>query len=70
MFDFNSIVSESITLYAKWEGEDIRQMMYAESEATPVNYATYISAGVSVVILAGAIVGSIFLLRRGGKKHE
>ncbi len=69
-FDFDSVVTESITLYAKWEGEDIRQMMYAEQETTPVNYATYVSVGISAVILVAAVVGSVSLLRRGGKKHE
>ena len=73
MFDFDSVVSESITLYAKWEGEDVRQLMYAEPEVTPVkpvNYAPYISAGVSILILAAVITGSVFLIRRGGKKHD
>lgn len=69
-FDFNSVVTESITLYAKWEGEDVRQTMYAEPEVEPVDYSPYISVGASAVILIGAIVGSVFLLRRGGKKHE
>lgn len=70
IFDFDSIVTESITLYAKWEGEDVRQMMYVEPPKTPVNYATYISAGISAVILVATVVGSVFLVRRGGKKHE
>ena len=73
MYDFDSVVSESITLYAKWEGEDVRQLMYAEPEVTPVkpvNYAPHISVAVSIVILAAVITGSIFLIRRGGKKHE
>ena len=69
-FDFDSVVAESITLYAKWQGEDVRQTMFAEPEVEPVDYSPYISAGVSAVILIGAIVGSVFLLRRGGKKHE
>lgn len=70
IFDFDSIVSESITLYAKWKGEDVREMMFAEPEPEVVNYATHISVGVSIVIMAAVIIGSIFLIRRGGKKHE
>lgn len=60
-FTFDSIVTESLTLYAKWAEAD-----YAD--ATVSDYMPYVAIGVSSIIIIVALVFSIVIITRG-KKH-
>lgn len=66
-YDFNSIVSESITLYAKWSDG----VSYEAAAATNgSNMSMMITIVCSVVVLALGVVISVIIARRGGKKDE
>lgn len=67
-FDFNSVISESITLYAKWDGDSASAFVPIEKEATRnVNIPMIVAISSSVAILSGCIVLGVWILRR--KKH-
>ena len=67
-FDFNSVISESITLYAKWDGDATQTFTSLEEpEVRNINIPMIIAIGSSVVILSGCIVLGVWILRR--KKH-
>ena len=66
-YDFDQIVSESVTLYAKWSDG------ISYENATPVdgaNAALTIAIAVSALLLIAGACISIIIIRRGGKKHE
>ena len=69
VFDFNTILTKSVTLYAKWEGEDLRDIIPAANlnEETR-NFSTLIAYALCAILPAGAIVGSVLFIRKGGKK--
>lgn len=65
-YDFDSIVSESITLYAKWSDE----VAYEEvATLDDVDLAPIIAIASSVVFLIVAVGVSIVIVSRGGKKN-
>lgn len=74
-YDFNSIVSDSITLYAKWEdGPEFKEInnavLSSDKEAQgQLNDGTtkIIAIGISAVTIVGCAICSILILRR--KKH-
>ena len=77
-YDFNSIVSESITLYAKWEDgpefEEVEEVKETTSENVKGNansgsdsVSMVVSIAVSVITIIGCVICSILILRR--KKH-
>ncbi len=59
-FDFNQVVTESVTLYAKWSGDEGITFL-AKDTAFNGNYL-YITAG-TVVLIAGLVVGVTFVVR-------
>lgn len=69
-FDFNTIVTKSVTLYAKWSGEAEREMASMLTAKTVSDYSPYISIVAGILILAGGMTGCVLLIRKGGKKHE
>lgn len=77
-FDFNSIITESITLYAKWKSGqdkvfvDIEDTDFAPDEHGDEHAKTSVVPAViaissSLILIAAGIVGSILVIRR--KKH-
>lgn len=69
-FHFDTVVTESITLYAKWQDGDGNEYMALDGtvSAGKVSVPMMISIVASVVMLAGSIVGSIAIVRKG-KRH-
>lgn len=65
-YDFDSVVSESITLYAKWsDGVTYEKVATSgDGEMAPI-----IAIAVSAVVLIAAVGASIVIVRRGGKKN-
>ena len=59
-FDFNQVVTESVTLYAKWSGDEGITFL-AKDTAFNGNYL-YITAG-TLVLIAGLVVGVTFVVR-------
>ena len=67
-FDFSSVVSESITLYAKWDGDSASAFAPIEKETTRyINIPMVVAISSSVVILGGCVALGVWILRR--KKH-
>lgn len=62
-YDFNQLVTESKTLYAKWSGEG-GVVFLSES-----NVMTYVLLGVSVLSLAAGVVACVLFIRRGVKNN-
>lgn len=64
-YDFNSVVSESITLYAKWrDGNGVEYLAADESIESNVDMKLWISIGASVVLLAIFMAGCVWIRRR------
>lgn len=70
-YNFDSVVTNSITLYAKWMDEEGRVTVALPDDNTiGTNMPTEIVIPiVSAVILAACVTGCVLLIRRGGKKH-
>lgn len=67
-FDFSEIVSETITLYAKWEDGDGNVYLAVDQEVKhTVDKAMVISVVASVVLAAGAVAGGVVIVRRKKK---
>ncbi|MBR4761887.1 MAG: InlB B-repeat-containing protein [Clostridia bacterium] len=64
-FDFNQVVVKSMTLYAKWSGDEAVFAAADWSGSSLLNYGVLACA--IIVLLAGALVGVIFI-RKGLKK--
>lgn len=72
-YDFNTVVTKSITLYAKWVDEEGRETVAIPEGEIDVNQGA--QKGIVIPIIAAAILvvcaaGCVLLIGRGGKKHE
>lgn len=72
-FDFEQIVTESVTLYAKWSG-DGGVTFIADEGATEVAELSYLWIGSGVVLFIAGLLVCVFFMRKGakneGKKKE
>lgn len=61
-FDFNTIMTKSVTLYANWKnsGKTFKNTTVAE----PFNATPYVAIGLSVFLVAGAVGGSFFIISK------
>ncbi len=67
-YDLSQVVTESVTLYARWK--DGKGATYlSQGNAGKWYTSPYMVIGASAVLLLLAIVGSICILKTGGKKH-
>ncbi len=64
-FDFDRLVTESTTVYAKWS-----KVEYASQEADGIDIMPYVYIGAAVLILAAAGVCGGMMIRRGKKYAE
>lgn len=62
-YKFDDIVTDSLTLYAKWEETDWIDTTVLDIEP----YMPYIAIGVSILIMAGAVLGGFAILGRRKK---
>lgn len=67
-FDFETVVTESITLYAKWEDGDGNEYLAQTLADDVIDSSMMIAIAGSVVLLAGFATGCVILVRKG-KKH-
>lgn len=66
-FDFDTVVAESITLYAKWQDGDGNEYL-AVDQLGKADVAMVLGIAVSAVILAAGITGCMMIVRRR-KQH-
>ena len=66
-FSFDTVVTESITLYAMWEDGNGNEYLAVDAEAKPIDTSLYIAIAASAVIAIGSVAGCIIMVRR--KKH-
>jgi len=66
-YEFNSVVDESITLYAKWEGDEPDFITVEQLEVKNNILPIAVGVGGFVVIIAAALVCSVWIRR---KKHH
>lgn len=71
-YDFDTVVTKSITLYAKWENEDGIEYLDLDSSDDTLagigNYAKEIAIAISAVTLLGCVVICI-VMAKGGKRN-
>ncbi len=65
-FDFNSIIDESITLYAKWSDE----LTYTEVGKNGNVSAPIIAITISAILLIIGISGGVLVVKRGKKNEQ
>lgn len=63
-FDFDTVVTESITLYAKWQDGDGNEYLAVDSEASGLDMSMVIAIAASASIAIGCIVICIIMVRR------
>lgn len=69
-YDLNGVVTESITLYAKWEGDKIEYLEVMKNLLDGKLLPLIVVTLGAVVILGGSIVGSVLILRRKPKNGD
>lgn len=67
-YDFDAIVTESMTLYAKWSDGLSYEAVDGEP-AVEIDPAMIIAIAVSALLLVGGVVTAVLLLRKGGKAN-
>ena len=71
-FDFDTVVTEGITLYAKWQDGDGIEYLAANFSEN-INVPMIIAVSVSAGIIIGSVIGCILIVRRkknGSKKGK
>ncbi len=63
-YDFEEVVTESITLYAKWQDGDGNEYLAVDSEINEIDTALVVAIIVSAVLVVGSTVGCILIVRR------
>ncbi len=63
-FDFDQLVTESITLYAKWEKGGIIDYEQVTGDVKGVDFIPYLAVGLSAVITVGIITSCVLILKR------
>lgn len=63
-FDFETVVTESITLYAKWQDGDGNEYLAVEADAEALDASMIIAIVASAVIVIGSAIGCIIIVRR------
>lgn len=69
-FDFSTIVTQSVTLYAKWSDSEGRETIAIIDDKVAMDSSLYIAGAVGVAILVGAVAGATIFIRKGGNKRE
>ena len=66
-YKFDSFLTKSITLYAKWRNGDGHEYIDISEEAPAFNYEPVIAISLSALVLAGLVTGYIILVKRRRK---
>ncbi len=66
-YNFDTIVTESITLYAMWEDGEGNTYLSVDAEIKPLDTSFIIAISISAAIAAGCTTGCIIMIRR--KRH-
>lgn len=68
-YDFEDIVTETFTLYAKYTDGDGHEYVAANGPIHSVPTKTIVAAGVGVVLIVGTIVACVFIAKKGRKEN-
>lgn len=69
-YKFDSPITESLTLYAKWRDGDGHEYLAVGQEAKfNINYEPIIAITLSTVVLAGLVIGYIALVKKRRDRH-
>lgn len=63
-FSFDTVITESITLYAMWEDGDGNVYLAVDQEAKGIDMSLVIAIAASAVIAVGCVIGCIIMVRR------
>ena len=63
-YKFDGVITKSITLYAKWRDGDGHEYLAVSEDSTPINLEPVIAITLSVIVLAGLVIGYIILVKR------
>ncbi len=70
-YKFDSVILESITVYAKWRSADGREYMSVDEDIVKVfDYEPVIAISASILVLAGLVAGYIILIKKRGKRND
>lgn len=64
-YDFNSVVTKSMTLYASWDGDDYTETGVPEAAA---DMAPIIAGIISIILVVGAVAAIVIIRVKGGKR--
>ena len=70
-YDFDSVVTEALTLYAKWEDGNGNEYLATEVFGGNI-WMPILVIGISIVLIAGTVVAAMVVIRKGkghGKKN-
>lgn len=67
-YDFDSVVTEALTLYAKWEDGNGNEYLATEAFSTKI-WTPILVIGISVLLIAGTIILTIAVIKKG-KRNE
>lgn len=67
-FDFEKVITESVTLYAKWSGDGGRTFLSTIDNANGVLQPAQIAVGVTIVVLA--LLVSVLIIKGGVKRGK
>lgn len=63
-YKFDGVITKSITLYAKWRDGDGHEYLAVSEDSAPINLEPVIAITLSVIVLAGLVIGYIILVKR------
>ena len=69
-YKFDSVITESLTLYAKWRDGNGHEYLATDGNAIPFDYEPAVAITLSVIVLVGLVVGYIQLVKKRGKNNE
>lgn len=73
-FDFDKVITESITLYAKWQDGDGNVFLAADTETEKADVTWFVVGGACLLIVAGTVAGFVLITKkkrnRGGINDE
>ena len=68
-YDFDTVVTSSKMLYAKWsDGAGVQYLAVGENELVKLGTMPYISVAICAVLVIGTVIGSVLIIR-GGRRN-
>ena len=68
-FDFKKIVTESVTLYAKWSDVEWTSITSAESHKGGISMPVIFCIGGALILIGAGVIGGI-MIKRGNRREK